>query len=111
MAKLKSNKGTSLLETLIVMMILSLMSSFLLKPIESSTVMLMEFQSSYLHAQYLALRHHSKIELITNIETEFPVTFNANGNVNMGQTVFFKNKAVVIMLGTGRIHEKSIFDD
>lgn len=111
MAKLKSSKGTSLLETLIVMMILSLLSSLLLKPISSSAVTLLEFQSSYLHTQYLALKLHLKIELETNIETEFPVTFNADGNVNMGQTVFIKNKVLVIMLGTGRIHEKSILND
>jgi hypothetical protein len=111
MDKPRSNKGYSLIETAIILMLLSLTASFLLKPAESDYLAFMEFQSSYLHAQYSALRHHSKTILRTNLETEFPVSFSANGNVNMGQTLILNHKSLVILLGTGRIHEKSVLDD
>lgn len=111
MDKPRSNSGYSLIETVIVLMLLSLSASFLLKPIESTGLELTEFQSSYLHTQYSALRNHSKTILSTTLETEFPVSFSANGNVNMGQTLIINNRKLVILLGTGRIHEKSILDD
>ncbi len=111
MDKPRSNKGYSLIETVVVLMVLSLSASLFLKPIESTYLVLMEFQSSYLHTQYSSLRHHSKTTLETSIATDFPVSFNASGNVNMGQTLTFNNRSVVILLGTGRIHEKSILDD
>ena len=111
MAKLKSNNGFTIIEVLIVMIIAFGTGSLLINPKSIKPNNSQAFISSTIHAQYMALYQKTSVQLESNILTEFPIQFNEKGNINMGQTIVFGTKKVILMLGTGRIHEKRIYDD
>lgn len=111
MDKLKSNNGGTILEIVIVMTILLSFSMLWIRPNILRTQNSKIFISSVIHTQMMALYLNHSIEHKSDALTEYPIRFNSNGNINMGQTISFGINKVVIMLGTGRIHEKRIHDD
>lgn len=111
MDKLKSSKGGTLLEIVLILTVVFGLTLLWIKPKQMKTLSSNEFISSVIHTQMMALYLRENIELTTDIISEYPIRFNGSGNVNMGQTISFGSKKVVIMLGTGRIHEKRIHDD
>jgi len=104
------NKGFSLIEVSIVLFIILVMSS-ILTPIKIRLISSNDFISSAIHLQYLALLNKTDYELDTPIMSEYPIRYNANGNINMGQTIMINSRKFVILLGTGRIHEKRVYGD
>lgn len=111
MAKLRSNNGFTLIEVLVVMITVFGTGSLLINPKSLKPHNSQAFISSIIHTQYMALYQKRSTQLESNILTEFPIQFNEKGNINMGQTIAFGTKRVILMLGTGRIHEKRIYDD
>ena len=92
-------------------MVVLILGSFTIRPIDLQLTKVQDFQSLYLHTQTMALLNHTDQELVTEIITDYPIRFKANGNVTMGQTFQIGKRSLVIMIGTGRIHEKSLYDD
>lgn len=111
MDKLKSNKGGTLLEIVLILTVVFGLTLLWIKPKQIRILGSNDFISSVIHTQMMALYFRENIELMTDVISEYPIRFNGSGNVNMGQTISFGSKKVVIMLGTGRIHEKRIHDD
>jgi competence protein ComGC len=111
MDKLKSDNGGTLLEIVLILAIILSLSMIWIKPNSLKSQNSKAFISSVIHTQMMALYLNDSIELKTDTLTEYPIRFNSNGNINMGQTISFGIHKVVIMLGTGRIHEKRIHDD
>jgi len=106
-----SNKGFSLIETLIVLLVLTLVGTLTIRPFETVLTQSQDFQSKLIHTRFDALLSHQTLTLATEVITEYPIRFNAQGNINMGQTIPFKNKEVVLQIGTGRCYEKRVSDD
>jgi len=111
MDKLKSSNGGTLLEMVLILTVILSLSILWIKPTLWKTQNSRTFISSVIHTQMTALYLNESIVLNTDILTEYPIRFNSSGNINMGQTISFGIHKVVIMLGTGRIHEKRIHDD
>ncbi len=109
--KLKSNKGGSLIEVILILTIVFSLSFIWIKPKQFVTQHSKAFISSVIHTQVMALYLRENLEVITDTPSEYTIRFNSSGNVNISQTISLGNKKVIIMLGTGRIHEKRIFDD
>lgn len=105
------NNGFSLIETLLCLMIVFILGSIMITPHPSRSYQIYDFQSQFLHTQYMALLTHTDQIYESEIQTEFPIRFKANGNVTMGQTIQFGERSMVVLLGTGRIYEKSLHDD
>jgi len=111
MDKLALNKGFTLIEVILVLMI-GLGSSVLFqKPNLSRVQNSNEFKSTLIHLQFMALLTHTTLEYAGEVITDYPVRYNANGNINMGQTILFNSKRITLLIGTGKIHEKRIYDD
>lgn len=105
------SSGFSLIEMMIVLLVVLILSSLSIRPIDLQLTKVQDFQSLYLHTQTIALLTHSDLELDTDIITDYPIRFKANGNTTMGQTFQIGKRSLIIMIGTGRIHEKSLYDD
>jgi hypothetical protein len=110
MDKLASNKGFTLLEMSIVLMILFGFSLIFINPISSYGIKVKDFTSSLIHIQFMALLNHETFEYKGEIEPEYPIRYNANGNINMGQTIVLESIEITLLIGTGKIHEKRIYD-
>ncbi|NTW95061.1 MAG: type II secretion system protein [Erysipelotrichaceae bacterium] len=110
MDKLVSNKGFTFIEVSIVLMIILSCSLFFVKPISSNRIKSIDFTSSLLHIQFMAILNHQTLEYQGEIETEYPIRYNANGNINMGQSISFESIEITLLIGTGKIHEKRIYD-
>jgi len=67
--------------------------------------------STLIHIQYMALNTHQLIEYDGDVLTEYPIRYNADGNINMGQSIQINKKEITLLIGTGKIHEKRIYDD
>jgi prepilin-type N-terminal cleavage/methylation domain-containing protein len=111
MVKLSSNKGFTLIEVSIVLMISLSLSLFFYKPISTSRSISKDFSSTIVHLQFMALLNHKTIEYEGKIQTEYVIRYNPDGNINMGQTIQFDHKEITLLIGTGKIHEKRIYDD
>lgn len=111
MDKQSSNKGFTLIETSIVLMVSLSFGVFFFIPSKSTQVNSEEFMSTLIHIQYMALYKHQIIEYEGNVITEYPIRYNADGNINMGQSIQIKKKEITLLIGTGKIHEKRIYDD
>jgi len=105
------NKGFTLIETLFVLIILFAMSTLTIRPFDFQFTKASDFQSEFLHAQFMAVLTHTDQILDPSIPTDYPIRFKPSGNVSMGQTIQIGRKTLVILIGTGRIHEKSFYDD
>jgi len=106
-----SNKGFSLIETLIVLLLLTMVGTLTMRPFDTALTQSQDFQSKLIHTRFDALLTHQTITLETEVLTDYAIRFNAQGNINMGQTIPFKNKEVVLQIGTGRCYEKRVSDD
>lgn len=64
------------------------------------------------YCQYNAITRSEKI-YYENQEIDNTIYFNRLGNSNMAQSIYFKEKRIIISLGTGRCYEKErwICDD
>jgi len=111
MDKLHWNSGFTLIETLFVVIIVSVLGSIAIRPVDLQFTRAYDFQSEFLHTQFVALMKHTDQNLKTMIVTDYPIRFKPNGNINMGQTIQIGQRTLVILIGTGRIHEKSVYDD
>jgi len=69
------------------------------------------FASTLIHVQYMALLNHETLEYDGDVMTEYPIRYNADGNINMGQSIIIGIKEISLLIGTGKIHEKRIHDD
>jgi prepilin-type N-terminal cleavage/methylation domain-containing protein len=105
------NSGFTLIEILLVLIIVFVLGSIAIRPIDFQFTKVHDFQSEFLHTQFIALKTHTDQTLDTAFATDYPIRFKPNGNVNMGQTIQIGQQTLVILIGTGRIHEKSIYDD
>ena len=111
MAKLRSIKGFALLETMIVLLIISTL--LLSTPyLYQKDFEVYDMISNYAYQQFLAIKHIEKRAFhADNIYHYYPITFNEKGNINLSQTISFKNRfsdrSLVIYLGGGRIEIKS----
>ena len=110
MDKQASSKGFTLIEVIVVLVIL-MGSGLLVKTGQPQNLNSKNFTSSLVHLQYMALLKHTQLEYTGDIITEYPIRYNANGNINMGQTVLFAAKEITVLIGTGKIHEERIHDD
>lgn len=111
MDKLSSNKGFSIVETLIVMMVLALFTALTIRPFQNELTQSKDFQNQIIHTRFDALLLHQTLIVESQVFTEYPIRFNASGNINMGQTVEFLRTKVILQIGTGRCYEKSLSDD
>jgi prepilin-type N-terminal cleavage/methylation domain-containing protein len=106
MDKRHYDKGFTLLESMLVMAILSV---FLLSgSLATDMFLYRDTQSNLVHTQTSALfrRVSGVVTLDNRIERYDEVKFNAKGNSSIAQTLLFADgKKIVIMLGPGRIHE------
>jgi len=106
MDKPRSGKGFTLIETMLVLFLLSVLGSGVAKPVQS--FLYHETQNGIVHAQTTALflRSTTRFRMDPRIECFSEVFFNAKGNVNTAQTLVFDNgREIVIGIGPGRIHE------
>ena len=111
MVKQQRIKGFTLLETLIVLMIIS--SSYFSF---SSSKAMPDYQEYELIASLQYLQHQALYNTKTmnfdgkNVYSNEPIWFNAKGNVNKSQTITLAGKQkeyqLVIYLGGGRIEVK-----
>lgn len=110
MEKLRSIKGFALLETMIVLLIISTL--LLSTPyLYQKDFEVYDMISNYAYQQFLAIKHIEKRAFhADNIYHYYPITFNEKGNINLSQTISFKNRfidrSLVIYLGGGRIEIK-----
>lgn len=111
MDKPRSNSGFSLIEMMIVLMGMGLIGSFMIHPMDFAMTKSNDFQSLIIHTRFIAMDLHHKMTVITDVPTEYPIRFTAQGNINMGQTIQFKRSEVVLLIATGRLYEKGISDD
>lgn len=100
-----------MIELILVMMVFGGLSAMFMYPIKPEPMRPDDFESLVIHTQFNALFHHTSMTVKSPLSTEYPIRFNANGNVNMGQTIRIGNLDVVIGIASGRIHEKSVYDD
>lgn len=101
------NKGFTLIETLLVLIISSILmySGLSLKGL--NRVNLTElFESTVIHTQYLSLFTHSYQSM-----DDYSITFNEIGHINEGKTLKINTVEVVLQLVTGRIYEKGQYLD
>ena len=107
MAKLKSNKGYTLIEMLIVLLVMSLM--ILITPVLTSyDFAINDFFNEYTYAQFKAIKDVKSYELKNiHITNHYPISFNTKGNINISQTILLngKNKKIklTLLLGSGRL--------
>jgi hypothetical protein len=62
--------------------------------------------SSLIHNQINALYKHKSFIVALQFQTDYPVIYTSLGYINMGQTISIDNKTFVLMITSGRIHEK-----
>ena len=99
MDKHLSTKGFTLLEMLIVISIISMIIIVTFTNKISIDKDYYAFASHYLFMQSEALRKSEK-----TFFDDKNISFNANGNVNKAQTIYFENnKDIVVELGGGRL--------
>lgn len=98
-------KANSLLESIFILLIISLFSSVFIinKP---KVQYKKEIISSIINTQFNAYLNHEKLEFEHDLVNE-SIWFNMTGNINMANTVHINgsNQSFTIMLYTGRIHE------
>lgn len=101
------NRGFTLIEMMIVLMIVSMSTislSLVFKPFTISDDVLF---SDYLkHTQIKALATATKQIVETDHSNVSKLSFNELGNVNMAQTITLSSKKIVIQLGMGRYIEQ-----
>ncbi len=107
MAKLKSTEGFALLETMVVLLIISIML-FSTPIVYGKNLEVHAVISDYAYQQFLAIKNIEKsIYSSDYLLHHHPIFFNEKGNVNLSQTLIFKKqfseKTLVIYLGGGRI--------
>lgn len=107
MEKLRSTKGFALLETMIVLLIISVML-FLTPYRYRKDLEVHSMISDYAYQQFLAIKNIEKRIYNSNyIFHHQPISFNEKGNVNISQTVIYKKQlseeTLIIYLGGGRI--------
>jgi len=111
MARLQSNRGSALIELIIVILVMSVMSTMMLVPSKSDLLSVQDFQSLVIHTHFNAMLHHQTITVDGPIVTDYAIRFNALGHVNMGQTIRIGHRDLVVLITSGRIREKSVSDD
>ena len=111
MVRQHRNKGFSLIETMMVLLGMGLIGSIMIRPVELMLTQADDFQSLVIHHRFMALYQHRKVTVTTDVPTDYPIRFTAQGHINMGQTIRFKRLEVVLMIATGRLYEKSVSDD
>lgn len=107
MVKLMYNKGFSLIETLIVLLIstfLSIVSLSAFRLYATPTTEL--FESTIIYNQFLSILNHDRY-----IIEEYGISFNEIGHVNEGNSIVLNQKEYVIQLVTGRFYEKGKYLD
>lgn len=92
---LVNKKGYALLETLITLLIITIMLSFSLNKVTNLEVDHFYFMNDYCLKQSEALLNHQ----YTNIDNG--ISFNEMGHVNAGKTINIDNHKIVIHLGNG----------
>jgi len=98
-------RANSLLESLFILLLISLFSSVFIinKPkIQHKN----EIMSSIINTQFKAYLYHEKIDFEHEFVDE-SIWFNMTGNINKANTIQIKgsDQSFTIMLYTGRIHE------
>lgn len=101
------NKGFTLIETLLVLIISSILlySGLKLKALNAVNPTEL-FESTVIHTQYLSLFKHSYQSM-----DDYSITFNEIGHINEGKTLKINTVEVVLQLVTGRIYEKGQYLD
>lgn len=95
---MNNNKGYTLLNMLLTLMILASMLTITLKNTNKIETRHFDFINEYLNAQSISLT-----ERIDNKINDYNVSFNALGHVNNGKTLNFGIHKVLIHLGNGYI--------
>ena len=90
-----NNKGFSLVEMLISLLMISLMLVLSITRIDKLNFEHFEFLNNYLLSQSKAMASREKIDY------ENDVYFNSMGHVNQARTIEFNNHKVVVHLGSG----------
>ena len=93
-----TNKGFTLLETLLTVLIVTSLTLVTLSRVNNLDLEWIVFSN-----EYLSLQADSLINKKTNYLDNYDVHFNENGRVNRAQTIEFRNKKLVIHLGNGYI--------
>ena len=94
-----NNKGNTLMEMLIIMLIILSCMCLALKKNISIESDHYNFLNEYLLTQSLAIKKRESIILNSNSE----VSFNENGHVNKGGTYYFYRNKAIVHLGNGYI--------
>ena len=105
---MQMNKGNTILEFICVLLIIS--SIIISSPIISKNEYLLHhILNEITNTQISAIIKNERICYDHEfIQHDYPICFNANGNVNRAQTVQFlqnsSNKKIIIQLGLGKHH-------
>jgi prepilin-type N-terminal cleavage/methylation domain-containing protein len=110
MEKLRSTRGFALLETMTVLLIISIMllTTPFMYPKDFEVYGLI---SDYAYQQFLAIKNIEKRGYNSDhLFHHHPIAFNEKGNINLSQTLIFRKQyneeTLVIYLGGGRIEIK-----
>ena len=96
MVMVNMNRGFTMLDTLVSLFIVSLMLLVGLPKMNVVNTEHYSFMNDYLLRQSEAFTRKEKTYL-----DGYPIYFNRNGHVNLGNTFEFKNHKVIVMLGNG----------
>lgn len=103
MVKLTLNKGFTLVELLVTIVVISILTLIYLPyanfQYEDN---LYTFYNSYLETQSKAIRYSEKMSM----EEDDTIVFSPNGNVNQAKTIYFEQSSIVIELGGGRLVQR-----
>ncbi len=100
---LNKKKGFLMAELLVVIMIISFISLLYLPHYPKIELDDELFINEFHLAQAEAMAQRSDVQLNSEINTSFPITFNEAGNVNMAQTIVGKKGSIIIHLGNGYV--------
>ena len=107
MVKLWHNKGYTLIDVLVSLMIISIFSRISLNivPLDLDHKL---FPYHYLYDQMLSIYENQDIvfEKDDGCIINYPIKFNNHGNVNMAQTISCLNDEYVVELGWGKIKKR-----
>lgn len=110
MEKLKQIEGYTLVETIAVLLLITICSLTTIKliNIENESRMLI---AEYSYQQFKAMNELHEIYFVyDNLMTYKPIVFNKKGNINISQTIVLngtnEDEVFVIFLGGGRIELK-----
>lgn len=99
----------TLLETVIVMMLITMIHLNTTPRVRSNPFLIDHFKSEYLHDQILALAYKETRTL--DSDWGIDLRFNPNGNINRPYRILINNTELNLRLGTGRFHEQGLLDD